>query len=57
MRGHHDLLNSAAAGAFTGGVLTVITTPQVLRYQQSALMTNMAASAMVAVVFDAVNRF
>lgn len=51
------MLNAAAAGAFTGGVLTFISVRGHWRYAQSSIATNAAASAMVAVVFDALNQF
>lgn len=57
LRNRHDMFNAAAAGAFTGGVLTLISVRGHWRYAQSSIATNAAASAMVAVLFDALNQF
>lgn len=56
MRGRDDMLNAAAAGAFTGAILTLASVRGYWRYNQSAVMTNAAASAMIAVMFHALNQ-
>lgn len=55
-RGRDDMLNAAGAGAFTGGLLTLISMRGYWRYNQSAIATNAAASAMIAVMFHALNQ-
>lgn len=55
MRGRRDLLNPTLAGGFTGGVLTMISTRGYWRYNQTNILTNAAASAMIAVMFEALN--
>lgn len=57
LRHRDDMLNSAMAGAFTGGILTLITVRGSWRYNQSTILTNSASSAMIAVMFDALNYF
>lgn len=55
-RGRDDMLNAAVAGGFTGGLLTFITMRGYWRYNQSAILTNAGGSAMVAVMFHALNQ-
>lgn len=57
VRGRHDMLNSVLAGGFTGGFLTVVTNRSVWRYNRAMVLSNAAASAMIALVFDVINRF
>lgn len=57
MRGQDDMFNAAAAGGFTGGLLTFISVGGYWRYNRSAILTNAAASAMIAVMFNALNQF
>lgn len=56
IRGRDDMLNAAFAGALTGGVLTLISLRGYWRYNQSTIMTNAAGSAMIAVMFQALNQ-
>lgn len=55
MRGRHDLLNPLVAGGFTGGFLTFVSSRGYWRYNQASIATNAAASAMIAVMFEALN--
>lgn len=55
MRRTRDLLNPTLAGAFTGGVLTLISVRGHWRYNQNSILANAAGSAMVAVMFEALN--
>lgn len=55
MRGKHDLLNPTIAGGFTGGFLTLIGSRGYWRYNRANIVTNAAASAMIAVMFEALN--
>ncbi|CAN8066544.1 unnamed protein product [Agarophyton chilense] len=56
-RRRDDLLNPAVAGAFTGAVLTLVSLRGRWRPYQSQILTNAGASAMIALVFDSINRF
>lgn len=55
-RGRDDMFNAAVAGAFTGGILTLASVRGYWRYNQAAILTNAGASAMVAVMFHALNQ-
>lgn len=55
MRNTHDLLNPTIAGGFTGGILTLVTLRGYWRYNQSTILANAAGSAMIAVMFEALN--
>lgn len=57
LRGHDDMFNAAAAGGLTGGLLTFISVRGYWTYNRSAILTNAAASAMIAVMFNALNQF
>lgn len=50
------MLNAVVAGAFTGGVLTLISKRGYWRYYQREILTNAAGSAMIAVMFNALNQ-
>lgn len=53
VRRRDDIVNSAAAGAFTGGVLTLASVRGHWRYNAQLIATNAGGSALVAVVFGA----
>lgn len=56
VRGRDDIFGAAMAGAVTGGALTLVSTRGYWRYSQSIIATNAAASAMIAVMFHALNQ-
>lgn len=56
VRGRDDVINAAVAGFLTGGVLTLATTGRQWRYHQQTILSNAAGSAMVAVMFQALNQ-
>lgn len=53
VRRRDDIVNSAAAGAFTGGLLTLVSVRGHWRYNTQLIATNAGGSALVAVVFGA----
>lgn len=55
LRQRNDIANSALAGAFTGGVLSLASVRGHWRFNQQLIMTNAAGSAVIAVLFDALN--
>lgn len=57
LRRKNDMLNPAIAGFVTGGVLSLATMPRgYWRYGQMQILQNAGGSAVIACVFDAVNR-
>jgi Tim17/Tim22/Tim23/Pmp24 family len=57
IRRTNDILNPAIAGFITGGVLSLATMPRgYWRYGQMQILQNAGGSAVIAVVFDIVNR-
>lgn len=55
-RRRDDLLNPAIAGAFAGGALTCFSLRGHWRFHRTQIATNAGASAVFAIVFDAMNR-
>lgn len=57
LRRTNDMLNPAIAGFVTGGVLSLATMPRgYWRYGQMQILQNAGGSAIIACVFDVVNR-
>lgn len=55
LRRHDDVLNAAAAGGFTGAVLTLISVRGQWRYSQQLILTNSAGSALIAIIFSSLS--
>lgn len=55
-RGRDDVFNAAFAGFVTGGILSFVSMRSNWRYNQTAILSNAAGSAMIAVVFHSLNQ-